>query len=160
MREDRTGAPRHLPRLTSAEAFGFGVGWEWVDLEAETVRQLVVFLEDRRALYQSHHREVSSHVIDSVLQIRANLTAALQQLSPKSGAANAMRAMRSACAHFLDETSQADWGYDSGFVLALGELRGVFAVYLGALVDHYGITVHGELERMLRAGAPVDDGDV
>lgn len=154
--------PRRRPRLTSAEAFGFGLGWEWVESEGEVVRQLIVYLEDRRALYEHHHLEMGYHVVQSVLDIRRELTDTLQRLSADSGAAFSVRAMRDACHNFL-RVSQGPppaWGMNEEVIMALGELRGVFAVYVSGLADHYRIKVHGPLARVLGAVEPAEDSDL
>lgn len=149
------------PRLTSAGAFGFGLGWEWVESEGEIVRQLIVYLEDRRALYEHHHFEIGYHVVQSVLDMRRELTRTLQRLSANSGAAYAVRAMRDACHNFLRVgDSPPMWGRDETLTLGLGELRGVFAVYVSGLADHYGIEVHEPLASVLVAAAPAEDPEL
>lgn len=143
---------RSRARLTSVEGFGFGAGWEWVPTDAEIVRRLLVFLEDRRALSYEHHREDIGHVVASVLRIREEMTKTLQDLAPNSGASQSVRALRDACLVFLDRVDRERvWGYDPEFIVALGELRGIFAVYVRGLADAYGLTVHGPLAVLLRA---------
>jgi hypothetical protein len=146
---------RSRPRLTSIGALGLGAGWEWVSTDAEIVRRLIVFLEDRRALAYDHHREDVGYVVESVLRIREKLTEALQQLAPESGANRSVRALRDACLVFLDHVDGRSWVHDPDFLMALGELRGVFLVYVRLLADEYGITVHGPLAPILRGA----DGD-
>ncbi len=41
--------------------------------------------------------------------------------------------------------------------MALGELRGIFAVYGRALADTYAITVHGPLAALLHAADRADE---
>jgi hypothetical protein len=142
------------PRLTSIGGFGFGAGWDWATTDGEVARRLVVFLEDRRALTQDHHREDVGYVVESVLRIREQLTKTLQELAPKSGADHSVRAMRDACLLFLDRVDGHQWAQPEFFV-ALGELRAVFAIYVRALAERYDIDVHGPLGGLLYAvGAP------
>jgi hypothetical protein len=119
--------------LTSVEALGFGAGWEWPDSEREIVRELIVFLEDRRALSAPEALEVEGHVVESVLRIRAELTRTLQRLSGDSGAAVSVRALRDSCHAFLYAIQGRSHfsGFDYRFLVDLGQLRGVFAVYVG-----------------------------
>jgi hypothetical protein len=143
--------PRNRPRLTSIGALGLGAGWEWIPSDGEIVRRLLVFLEDRRALAYDHHREDVGYVVDSILEIRRNLTGALQDLASESGANRAVRALRDACLVFLDHVDgRQAWGYNPDFIMALGELRGVFVVYVRVLADRYNITIHGPLAPVLR----------
>lgn len=129
-----------------------------MESEGEIVRQLIVFLEDRRALYEPYDCEVPHHVVDSVFQIRAELTETLRRLSGDSGAALSVRALRDACINFLRATGHSrGWGLDLTFAIALGQLRGVFAVYVGGLTDHYRIAIHGPLTSVVEAAQPVED---
>ena len=143
---------RKRPRLTSIDVLGIGLGWEWVASDAEIVRQLLIFLENRRALAYEHFREDMGHVVQSVLRIREELVNVLQELAPDSGAARSVRVMRDACLVFLDHTQGApEWGFDPRFISALNELRTIFALYCRALADHYEVTVHGPLAEVLNA---------
>ena len=94
----------------------------------------MTFLEDRRVLFNPEYLEVESQVDHSVIEIRKELTEALQQIDPKGKAVQPMRTMRAACRRYLDEPRQRfrlmethDRHHnrgDPGFFLALGELRG------------------------------------
>jgi hypothetical protein len=148
---------RRRPRLTSIDAFGFGVGWDWIDSEGEIIRRLIVFLEDRRALFEDYAFEVPSDVVSSVLQIRSELTKTLQQLSEGSGAAHAVRALRDTCINFLRSAERPRWG--PTFNIALGELRGVFSVYVVGLADRYGILIHGPLAAVVEVARPVEGSE-
>lgn len=150
--------PRKRARLTSIDVLGIGLGWDWVSSDAEIVRRLLVFLEDRRALAYEHFREDMGHVVESVLRIREELVKVLQELAPDSGAARSVRVMRDACLVFLDQTQGApEWGLDPRFISALSELRTIFALYCRALADRYEVTVHGPLAEVLRALDQADD---
>lgn len=65
---------------TGRKVTGFclpGIGLQWADpgpSEREHVRRLVVFLEDRRALYNPDYLEDESQVERSVHEIRAECT--------------------------------------------------------------------------------------
>lgn len=133
-------------RPTSIDVLGIGLTWDWVESDAEIVRRLLVFLEDRRALAYDHHREDMGYVVESVLLIREKLVTALQELAPDSGAAHSVRVMRDACLVFLDRTrGEPQWGFDAAFVSALSELRTIFSLYCRALADRYEVTIHNPL---------------
>src|ERR1700722_11368065 len=51
--------------------------------DAEKVREFILFLEDRRVLYNAQDLEVVSQVERSIHEIREQCTRALQALSPK-----------------------------------------------------------------------------
>ena len=146
------------PRLTSLSGFGFGAGWEWASTDADIVRRLVVFLEDRRALAYGTHREDAGHVVSSVLQIRIELTNTLKELAPTSGASQTVRTLRDACLVFLDRTNDmGDRGYDGEFADDLRELQDVFGYGVRGLADAYDITVHAPLAVLLEAIDAAED---
>jgi hypothetical protein len=66
------------------------------------VRDVIIALEDKRALYVGSIHEQTDHVVASVLDdIRRELTAGLKRVGDKSPARDAFRAMRAACREFL-----------------------------------------------------------
>src|SRR5690349_4680419 len=101
------GRPR--PRLTGISVLLGGVSWDWTDSERDAIRDMVVALEDRRALSESHNREYSPHVIESVMMIRTLLTQTLQRLPEDSKTAPLIRDMRSACHAFLNSVGNDPW---------------------------------------------------
>jgi hypothetical protein len=132
----------------------FGVSWNPPTTEREVVRKLVLFLEDRRALYHPYDMEDPHYVVDSILQIRKHLSDVLQTLDESSGIIAHLRAMRAACRKFLDFFDQKKLRrrfYYPDSLTALGELRGVFGLQIAQLCAKYGIDVDGELEMILPA---------
>jgi hypothetical protein len=157
-------------RITGFSIPLFGVQWNPPAPERETVRKLLRFLEDRRALYVDHWVEIPSQVTHSVLEIRQELTRTLQTLPDNSNAVAPIRAMRAACRKFFTEprpdfrnlagrhhprSHRMDDDEDPGFFVALGELRATFGVQIAALAVAYGIDVEDELASIL----PVEDGE-
>lgn len=92
-----------LSRIGGVSAFGFGVSLTLPEADRTIVRELLVFLEDRRALYVGAIWEQPQHVVASVLEMRKELTAALKRVSDKSPAQEGCRLMRAACREFLDK---------------------------------------------------------
>lgn len=141
-----------------------GVSWSPPAPERETLRKLVVFLEDRRALFDPYDVEATVLVQQSVQQIRAELTGVLQSIGEDSRAAEPLRTMRAACQRYLTQASgfsdQPPWHRpprfrdpdegDDDFILALGELRGAFAACISQIAADYQIEVHGELAGLIQ----------
>lgn len=74
-------------------------GLSWADpgpSDAEVVRQFLVFLGDRRTLYNPMQLEVFGDVEPSIHQIREQCTRSLQQLGPEAFAVEPLRAIREA----------------------------------------------------------------
>ena len=144
--------------MTSAGALGFGAGWDWPDTDAEVVRRLIVFLEDRRVLgYGSGCWDVGQ-AVQSVLQIRGELTKTLQELAPKSGASEAVRALRQACVVFLDDVdSDHGCGCNQRFSLPLGELQRSFVLWTRVLAKEHHVTVQGPLAWPLHVADLVEE---
>jgi hypothetical protein len=81
-------------------------GIQWSDpgpSDTEIVRKLLLFLEDKRALYSSFDLEIVSQVEYSLHQIRDECTKALQLLPKNAFASMPIRAIRQACRCFHDE---------------------------------------------------------
>lgn len=81
----------------------FGVNWQPPEDRRDIVRRLVIFLEDRRALYADYHMEHGPWVERSVIEMRAELTKILETCPDDEGLTGPIRAMRAACRKFLDE---------------------------------------------------------
>jgi len=89
-------------RLTGVSVPIFGVSWNPPESERKVVRDVLVFLEDRRALYNDFAHEIENEVGESVLRIRSELTDAIRRLSEDSEAASSFQAMRAACREYLN----------------------------------------------------------
>lgn len=127
-----------------------GISWEPPALEADVVRKLVTFLEDRRVLYVPFIMEVPDQVTTSVLEIRKRLSEDLEKLDRSSPLAEKLRLMRSACMNFLTEDpgSRHRFRLDD-FFQRLGEFRSVFGILLGQLSAIYKIDLGEELASMV-----------
>ena len=64
----------------------FGISWQPPEPERAIIRSILIFLEDRRALYNPFAFEMEHDVAHSVLEIRGSLTDALQRLPELSNA--------------------------------------------------------------------------
>ena len=153
-----------LSRLGSLSAFGFGISFKPQETGRTIVRELLTFLEDRRALFVGCIWEQPDHVVQSVQQMRTELTSALKRLGEGSPAAGACRLMRGACRDFVDQVGQTslrgsdttfarDWQGDN-FLIALGILRATFGQQIALLAHLYSVDLEEHLAAIL---PPVPD---
>lgn len=140
-------------------------GVSWTDpgvSDAEIVRKFIVFLEDRRVLFNSNHLEVLGQVSQSVEVIRRECTTTLQQLGPKVFAVGPLRGIREAGRRFHDDCQEEFQNLDYnrrhgsngeeslfGFFTALGAFRAVVGQHVALLAAHYNIDVEGDLAAAL-----------
>jgi len=146
-------------RLTGFSTPIFGVSWDPPKLDVDVARRLLTILEDRRVLFAPHELEVPRHAVESVLQIREHLTAALTEVDHSSQLGQSLAAMRGACRQFLDQvrSMRADGSSFMSLPLfdqwllgsALGELRAVFGIHIGQIAMSYGIDVEPQLAELL-----------
>lgn len=149
-----------IGRLTGFSIPIFGVSWNPPELEIEMAKKVLVYLEDRRVLYNPSSLEIPDHCVKSVIEIRQFLTSELSKTDSKSELSFSLRALRSACRKFLDHVSDSKgdiirFGSDRGhwaswiFLPALGELRGVFGIYLTKISAAYGLDIESDLSSIL-----------
>ena len=108
---------------------------------------MLIFLEDRRALYNPYAFELEHQVAQSVMEIRITLTDVLQRLPESSNALSSIKAMRIACREYLDDSHNNS--HHSGFLADLGRLRTIFGYHIAQLAIMYGIDIEGELAKIL-----------
>jgi hypothetical protein len=166
-------------RLTGFSFGGVGVNWEFPPRDRDVVRRFIVFLEDRRALFNPLPMEVEDHVVASVMSIRERCVETIGALSEKSPGSDPIRAIAAACRRFLDEPYRSfdDIGQRhreprffqddaqhyrlrprsdvAGFFTALGELRAFVGQQLAVLAAQYDIDIKGDLVTIVPP--PVED---
>ena len=151
-----------LARLNGFSTPVFGVSWNPPVPEITVAKRVVVFLENRRVLYNVYELEVPDHCVRSVIEIRHFLTEILGQLTDQQKLAVNLRAMRAACIKFLDVVQEnrnrliIRDSFDNGprswtFFSGLGDLRTTIGLHLGILVVMYGLErpIDGELASIL-----------
>jgi len=144
-------------RITGISTPVFGVSWNPPQDRREIVRHLVVFLEDRRALYADFHGEYGPWVERSVLEMRAELTNALKTCPEEIELTGPIRGMRAACRKFLDQMHHPGKGrrpfypHEPQMWQALGEMRGMVGLHLARLCAAYGVAVERELASIFPA---------
>ena len=146
-------------RLTGISTPIGGISWTPPVDEKDKAKRLLVFLEDRRALYHPYDMEVGDYVVESILQIRERLTDDLGEISKSSILGESLTAMRSACRKFLDDTqkkrSRRHW-IGPPFINSLGELRALFGIHVARLACAYDLEVGNELISILPPEPEVD----
>jgi len=141
-------------------------GISWSDLgpgDDKIVRQFLLFLEDRRVLFNAMQLEVVSQVHESINDIREECTKTLQALPPKAFAVPPVRAIREAGRRFHDDENEQfqhfaffdrSWSNrdgSPGFFLALGAFRATVGQQVALLAAHYDIDIEGDLASALPA---------
>lgn len=159
-----------LNRITGIETPLFGISWEPNRLESETFARLLTHLEDKRVLFGLYENEAQSAVQRSVNQIRQLLTEHLTTISNRNSILSRhLREMRKACQEYLDyseyisqvNTQDGNYGYPNGeytrrmyllyaqgLFAALGMFRQKFLKHLWYLIEHFGIEIDSELQRL------------
>lgn len=149
-----------LSRLTGISVPLFGVSWNAPEPERAVARRVLTFLEDRRVLYVPAEIEVPEHGVQSVLRIREMLTSEIGFLASEGQLVQSLRAMRAACRKFLATVGSEDGpgvrhAFERGhyasweFNQALGEMRGVFGIYIAILSATYGLDVEPGLAKII-----------
>jgi hypothetical protein len=140
-------------------------GFSWADPgpgDNETIRRFLVFLEDRRVLYNAMNLEVADQVDRSVHEIREQCTKTLQQLSPNAFGVQPIRGIREAGRRFHDDRNERFRFFDDdfrdgwrrenpGFFVALGAYRATVGHQVALLSAHYDIDIEGDLASILPA---------
>lgn len=147
-------------RLTGLSVLSFGASWVAPEPERVVVRDVITVLEDKRALYSQAVWEEPSQVVQSLFNIRDELTNGLKRIGDNSPAKGAFRIMRASCRDFLTLNSvkaqehnrgmMRDIGYQQEeFFIGLGKLRATFGQQLAVLGYLYGIDIEESLASIL-----------
>jgi hypothetical protein len=145
-----------VSRITGFSVPIFGIQWTPPEAECAVARRVLAFLEDRRVLYVPSEMEVPAHGVQSIVAIREFLTTELGRRAKDDQLTNSLRAMRAACRKFLDQIGPVDGpvvrhAFSHGhyasweFNQALGELRGVFGIYIAILAASHGLDIENGL---------------
>ena len=153
-----------LNRLTGFSTPIGGLSWQSATLDVEVARGVLIFLEDRRVLYDPFEVQVPEHCVESVLQIRQFLTTVLADQGIGSELAGHLRAMRAACRAFLYRFSSPadisfgdineDWWLNQELGQALGALRTVFGFQLAQIAARYSLDVDEPLSYTIHSALP------
>ena len=145
-------------RITGISCPFFGISWEPKESNRKVARKIIANLEDRRVLYSPYILEIPSHCIKSIHEIRQILTNELSKMQNDDELSNNLRGMRSACRKFLNKVERIENSLnpipgttinDWIFLSSLGELRGVFGIFIAKLAVSYGLSVEEELAEII-----------
>ena len=153
--------PRWSNRLTGISTPFGGVSWTPTELNINVANELITSLEDRRVLYVPYAVENPQYTVESVREIRAELTELLKRVDRDSALGESMRAMRAACRKFLTDSDQFG-PYQAhimpvNLAVALGELRGVFGIHVARISAAYEIDIEIGLARILPEDTELDE---
>lgn len=146
-------------RLTGISTPIGGVSWTPPVDERDKARRLLVYLGDRRALYNPFHMEIGHYVVESVLEIRKRLTADAEDIKSDSVLRDSIKAMQAACRRFLDQNQQPrklyGWPYEAQLHSTLGELRALFGIHIARIACAYDLEL---VEPLVGIVPPETDG--
>nr|WP_321526635.1 DUF6650 family protein [uncultured Cohaesibacter sp.] len=87
----------------------FGIQWNPPTIEADQAKNIVLFLEDKRVLFNPVCMEDAGHCAQSVINIRSELTKTLQTLPNDSKLAKSLKQMRKACQECSNKLGQPEF---------------------------------------------------
>ena len=148
-------------RITGVSTPWFGASWEYRESDADVVRRVLSFLEDRRVLYEPLNAQLFSYVGQSATEIRQMLT---QELGTGGLAGEdlirALKDIRAALRKFMTDLDKVEQLEGTGLtdplqirdrqILALGEMRGHVIPIVASIADKYQIEVEQELAAALQ----------
>ena len=138
----------------------FGIQWNAPIIEADEAKKIVIFLEDKRVLFNPIDIEGVSHCNQSVTNIRFELSKVLQNLRSDSNLAKQLRKMRKACQEFCDIIGSSQFillDYPvqiSMLERALYKLRQKFGISLAEIAVAYGLDVDDGLAGIIPFNNP------
>jgi hypothetical protein len=155
-------------RLTGISNAFAGASWKPAASVFDTAREVIVFLESKRVLFVPSEMELPKRCVESVINVRDYLTAAIQKLNEKEPLTKNLRAMRIACNKFLQSMTQEviDNGNKSGhyaswiFAGALGEMRGVFGIHIAIISETYDVQINADEEGLYSILPGVDEENI
>lgn len=129
---------KNLKRIKGISTPFGGISFDLSDTEKDVIRELFIYLEDRRVLFNPYDLESPNYVIQSIIQIRDYLTKILIRPDEDSNLSEYIRKMRAACRKLMDTNPEhSHYGgiiERAQFFACLGEVRGVFGIYLKDLM--------------------------
>jgi hypothetical protein len=130
---------------------GGGLSWSPGSSEKEAVRDLVIELQARRALFEDVEREDEAYLNTSIREIRTMLTRTLKRLVDLSEAYRLVEHLRAACNTYLSLARDPLQGFAPRhhFQVALQALRESFRVTLGYIGEMGDLKQATDLSRKI-----------
>lgn len=143
-------------RLTGIGNAAFSLQWERKDDDAELVRRVLNLLQDRRLLWQDFSLEIQEHCVASADQIRKSLLEHMNNPEISPHLESRLRALQGYFRAFMTEVGDDDHirrhmrpHATDPLSEALGRLRALVGVEIGALAAIYDLDVPGELANIV-----------
>lgn len=141
---------RIYKNITGLSCPVFGIQWNAPIIEADEARSIIVLLEDKRVLFNPADMEDSNHCTLSILDIRSEITKALQKLPASSNLSNSLKRMRKSCLEFSNKLGHPNFlNFDPPVQVSILERE------LFKLREKFGISV---AEISVAYGIDIDDG--
>ena len=136
-----------IKNITGISCPFFGISWNPSKSDRNKIKSFLIFLEDRRVLYNPFHKEVVPWVAESIIEIRKKITDFIPDFDEDSEVVDILQMMRSSCRRYLDRTYKYQNQYSLNQILIenLFELRTVFGICIAKLSMMYGINLSEEL---------------
>jgi hypothetical protein len=152
-------------RLTGISTPIGGFSWTPPVDECDIAKQLLVFLEDRRALYEPYNMEVGPYVMDSIIDIRQRLTKDLEKISRSSVLGQSISAMRAECRKFLTDTQDDSrhryhWRMEGHIWETLGKLRAICGLHIARIACAYDLEVEEQIIPILPEEPEIEDSEI
>jgi len=135
-------------RINGFNVWNVGIQWEYVESSKSILENLLIYLADRRVLYEDVCRECDSHSIQSVIEIRKELIKAKQILKDDKIAFSTLSVMLMACRRFINEIND-HMGDCKVNQRCYGEFRSSIGRELAYISSIYDIDIESELAPIL-----------
>jgi len=142
---------RILKNVTGFSTPIFGIQWTPPQWASDLAEETLVYLSDKRVLFNRFDMENAEHCIQSVDNIRNHLSSQRQKLQGNKELDNSLAAMQRSCRRFIDYVGHPKY---SGFEKPIQEsilenelqkLRSSFGKQVATLSISFGVDVKDEL---------------
>lgn len=138
--------------------------WNPPEKDIEVAREAIEFLETCSVLFDVYELKDTENTVNSVMDIRDFLNKLSKEVPYKNPLRRFLEGMREACNNFAEKIhipgripiDPSYWWPNVNYFTGIGELRGVFGVYIAQIAVMYGIDVNGSITTLL----PVRHTDV
>jgi hypothetical protein len=140
------------PRLTGVEggalSLSGGLSWEYVASNKDLARRVLLMLESRRVLTETHERDEPDFCRQSAQTLREFLTLEMMNVKHGGDLEDCFRSMRTACRVFVSAAggNSTNFSADAGYFQAcLRAFRDAMGSQIGWLVQAFSIDIEPEL---------------
>ena len=133
----------------------FGIQWNAPAIESDEAKNVVLFLEDKRVLFNPVDMEDAGHCSQSVYDIRAEVTKVLKALPSDSNLSKPLKRIRKSCHDFNNKLGHPDYSkFDQPIQKSILErklfkLREKWGLSVAEFAVAYGLDVDDELASII-----------